>query len=69
MLSHSGNQMRHTHHTVGVLLGVDELILDVIEGRSLLKVGAAGTASSGGQGLSSTGLALGAESPRRATGN
>jgi integrase len=50
VLSHSGNQMRHTHHTVGVLVGVDELILDVIEGRSLLKVGAAGTASSAGRG-------------------
>jgi integrase len=49
-LSHSGNQMRHTHHTIGVLLGLDELILDVIEGRSLLKVGATGTASSAGRG-------------------
>jgi len=49
-LSHSGNQMRHTHHTIGVVLGVDELVLDVIEGRSLLKVGAAGTASSAGRG-------------------
>jgi hypothetical protein len=49
-LSHSGNQMRHTHHTVGVLLGIDELILDVIEGRSLLKVGATGTASRAGRG-------------------
>lgn len=49
-LSHSGNQMRHSHHTIGVLLGIDELILDVIEGRSLLKVGATGTASSAGRG-------------------
>jgi integrase len=50
VLSHSGNQMRHTHHTIGVLVGIDELILDVLEGRSLLKVGAAGTASSAGRG-------------------
>lgn len=50
VLSHSGNQMRHSHHTIGVLLGIDELVLDVIEGRSLLKVGAAGTASSAGRG-------------------
>ena len=50
VLSHSSNQMRHSHHTFGVLLGLDELILDVIEGRSLLKVGATGTASSAGRG-------------------
>jgi integrase len=50
VLSHSGNQMRHSHHTIGVLLGIDELVLDVLEGRSLLKVGAAGTASSAGRG-------------------
>jgi integrase len=50
ILSHSGNQMRHTHHTIGVLLSIDELILDVVEGRSLLKVGATGTASTAGRG-------------------
>lgn len=44
LLSHSGNCGRHTHHTIGTFLGIqhgiDELTLDVLEGRSLLKVGA-----------------------------
>ncbi len=43
-LSHSGNSGRHTHHTIGTLLGpqcgIDEMTLDVLEGRSLLKAGA-----------------------------
>jgi len=50
ILSHSGNQMRHSHHSLAILIGIDELILDVIEGRSLLKVGATGTASTAGRG-------------------
>jgi integrase len=41
-LSHSSNEMRHTHHTIGTVLEVNELVLDVLEGRSLLKSGAAG---------------------------
>jgi hypothetical protein len=39
-LSHSGNCGRHTHHTLGIIAGVDDLTLDVLEGRSLLKAGA-----------------------------
>jgi integrase len=46
VLSHSGNSGRHTHHTIGTILGVqhgiDELVLDVLEGRTLLKSGLAG---------------------------
>jgi integrase len=42
VLSHSSNQMRHTHHTLGTRLGVKEIVLDVLEGRSILKSGAAG---------------------------
>jgi len=41
-LAYSGNCGRHSHHTLGVILGVDELVLDVLEGRSLLKAGLAG---------------------------
>jgi hypothetical protein len=41
-LAYSGNSGRHSHHTLGVLLGVEELVLDVLEGRSLLKAGLAG---------------------------
>ena len=39
-LSHAGNCGRHTHHTLGIIAGVDDLTLDVLEGRSLLKAGA-----------------------------
>jgi integrase len=46
VLSHSGNCGRHTHHTIGTVLGVqhgiDEIVLDVLEGRSLLKSSLAG---------------------------
>lgn len=41
-LSHSSNEMRHSHHTVGTVLGINEMVLDVLEGRTLLKAGAAG---------------------------
>jgi hypothetical protein len=42
VLPYSGNCGRHTHHTIGTLLAVDEMTLDVLEGRSLLKSGSAG---------------------------
>jgi integrase len=42
VLSHCSNQMRHTHHTIGVRLKVDDRILDPLEGRSLIKRGLAG---------------------------
>jgi integrase len=41
-LSHSSNSMRHTHKTIGTVLGINELVLDVCEGRTLLKSGMAG---------------------------
>jgi integrase len=41
-LSHSGNTGRHTHHTLGVRLGIEDRILDVLEGRSLKKSEMAG---------------------------
>ena len=41
-LSHSGNSGRHTHHTIGVTIGIDDRVLDVLEGRTLLKSGMAG---------------------------
>jgi integrase len=41
-LCFSGNSGRHTHHTLGTRLGVKEIVLDVLEGRSLQKAGAAG---------------------------
>ena len=34
--------MRHTHKTIGTVLGINELVLDVCEGRTLLKSGMAG---------------------------
>jgi hypothetical protein len=42
VLSHSGNSGRHTHHSIGTVLGISELVLDVVEGRTLLKSGMAG---------------------------
>jgi len=42
VLAYSGNCGRHSHHTIGVLLGIEELVLDTLEGRSLLKAGLAG---------------------------
>ena len=42
VLSHSSNQMRHTHHTIGVRLKIDDRVLDPLEGRSILKSGLAG---------------------------
>jgi len=42
VLSHSGNCGRHTHHTMGVALEINELILDVLEGRSIMKAGLPG---------------------------
>ncbi len=46
VLSHSGNSGRHTHHTIGTILGlengIDEMVLDVLEGRTLMKAGLAG---------------------------
>lgn len=39
-LSHTGNCGRHSHHSIGTILGIDELTLDVLEGRSLIKAGA-----------------------------
>jgi len=42
ILSHSGNSGRHTHHTIGVTIGIDDRVLDVLEGRTLLKSGMAG---------------------------
>jgi len=42
VLSHSGNCGRHTHHTIGVALEINELILDVLEGRSIMKAGLPG---------------------------
>ena len=41
-LSHTGNCGRHCHHTLGTKLEINELVLDVLEGRSLKKAGAAG---------------------------
>jgi len=41
-LAYSGNCGRHSHHTIGVVLGIEELVLDTLEGRSLLKAGLAG---------------------------
>jgi integrase len=41
-LSHSSNSMRHSHKTIGTILGITELVLDVCEGRTLLKSGMAG---------------------------
>ena len=41
-LSHDSNQLRHTHHTIGTVLGVPEMVLDVCEGRTLLRAGMAG---------------------------
>jgi integrase len=42
VLLRSSNALRHTHHTIGTRLGVKEIVLDVLEGRSILKTGAAG---------------------------
>jgi integrase len=42
VLAYSGNSGRHTHHTLAALLGIPELVRDVLEGRSLLKAGLAG---------------------------
>jgi integrase len=42
VLSHSGNCGRHTHHTIGAGLEINELILDVLEGRSIMKAGLPG---------------------------
>ncbi len=42
VLSHSGNSGRHSHHSIGTVLGISELVLDVLEGRTLLKSGMAG---------------------------
>jgi integrase len=41
-LAYSGNSGRHSHHTLGTVLGVAEMVLDVLEGRLLLKAGLAG---------------------------
>jgi integrase len=41
-LAYSGNCGRHSHHTIGVVLGIEELVLDALEGRTLLKAGLAG---------------------------
>jgi integrase len=41
VLSYSGSSGRTTHHTIGVTLGIDDRILDVLEGRTLAKSGAA----------------------------
>ena len=42
VLLRTSNALRHTHHTLGTRLGVKEIVLDVLEGRSILKSGAAG---------------------------
>ncbi len=42
VLAYSGNCGRHSHHSLGTVLGVGEIVLDVLEGRSLLKAGLAG---------------------------
>lgn len=46
VLSHSGNCGRHGHHTIGTKVGLKhgmrEIVLDALEGRSLLKAGLAG---------------------------
>lgn len=42
VLSHSSNQLRHTHHTIGVRLKIDDRVLDPLEGRSILRSGLAG---------------------------
>ena len=42
-LSHSSYALRHTHHTIGTRLpGIKEIVLDLCEGRSIKKSGAAG---------------------------
>jgi integrase len=41
VLSYSGSSGRTSHHTIGVTLGIDDRILDVLEGRTLAKSGAA----------------------------
>jgi integrase len=41
VLPYSGSSGRTTHHTIGVTLGIDDRILDVLEGRTLAKSGAA----------------------------
>jgi integrase len=41
-LSHSSGSGRHTHHTIGTRLGIKEIVLDLMEGRTILKSGAAG---------------------------
>jgi integrase len=41
-LSHRSNKMRHTHHTLGTRLGIKEIIVDVMEGRSIIASGSAG---------------------------
>jgi hypothetical protein len=41
VLSYSGSSGRTTHHTIGVTLGIDDRVLDVLEGRTLAKSGAA----------------------------
>jgi hypothetical protein len=41
VLSHSGSCGRTTHHSIAVALGVDDRTIDVMEGRTLEKSGAA----------------------------
>jgi integrase len=42
VLTHTGICGRHTHHTIGTSLEINEIILDVLEGRSIARVGLVG---------------------------
>jgi integrase len=42
VLTHSGYCGRHTHHTIGTSLEINEILLDVLEGRSIARVGLVG---------------------------